>query len=207
MVRFQGKISNWNDAKGFGFVRPNGGGDKSFVHIKDFVRRGIRPMNGDIITYQQVKDNTGRFKAKKIEFPRHARRVNKTKSKTRLLGSTITCLFCLSLVLMMVTGKLPLIIFGVYIVASLITVLAYAIDKSAAKKGRWRTQESTLHLFSLLGGWPGAFYAQNRLRHKSSKTSFKTVFWITAVINSMILGYLLTDSGAHILRSISAFTY
>ncbi|MFN5835681.1 MAG: cold-shock protein, partial [Pseudanabaena sp.] len=31
-MRFQGKISDWNDERGFGFVTPNGGGPKAFLH-------------------------------------------------------------------------------------------------------------------------------------------------------------------------------
>ncbi|MGD9578618.1 MAG: DUF1294 domain-containing protein, partial [Syntrophorhabdus sp.] len=34
------------------------------------------------------------------------------------------------------------------------------MDKSAARNERWRTQESRLHLFALIGGWPGALVAQ-----------------------------------------------
>jgi uncharacterized membrane protein YsdA (DUF1294 family) len=30
----------------------------------------------------------------------------------------------------------------------------------------------------LLGGWPGAFLAQRRLRHKCSKASYQFLFWI-----------------------------
>ncbi|MEH6454645.1 MAG: DUF1294 domain-containing protein, partial [Psychromonas sp.] len=33
-MKFQGKISNWQDGKGFGFVEPTGGGQRAFVHIK-----------------------------------------------------------------------------------------------------------------------------------------------------------------------------
>lgn len=33
-MRLQGKISEWNDARGFGFVQPNGGGERCFVHIR-----------------------------------------------------------------------------------------------------------------------------------------------------------------------------
>ncbi|WP_342352801.1 DUF1294 domain-containing protein [Psychrosphaera saromensis] len=61
--------------------------------------------------------------------------------------------------------------------------MTYAIDKSAAKKGRWRTKESTLHLLSLAGGWPGAYFAQNILRHKLRKKPFKVVYWITVLLN------------------------
>jgi uncharacterized membrane protein YsdA (DUF1294 family) len=35
-----------------------------------------------------------------------------------------------------------------------------------------------LHLLDLLGGWPGGFLAQRRLRHKCSKGSFQFVFWL-----------------------------
>jgi hypothetical protein len=30
----------------------------------------------------------------------------------------------------------------------------------------------------LLGGWPGAFLAQRRLRHKLSKPGFQVLFWL-----------------------------
>ncbi len=192
-MRYQGKITNWNDDKGFGFVEPNGGGDKAFVHIKSFVRRKRRPVNGNVITYQQVKDNTGRFRAEKVEFPRTAKLAKNTQKKTRLFGSIMTALFCLFLIVITLMGKLPLIILVGYIAVSLITFLAYAVDKSAARTGRWRTKESTLHLLALLGGWPGAFYAQNSLRHKSSKDEFKIVFWITVLVNSSGLIWMLNN--------------
>lgn len=33
-MRYQGKVTNWKYDQGFGFVIPNGGGQKAFVHIK-----------------------------------------------------------------------------------------------------------------------------------------------------------------------------
>lgn len=71
----------------------------------------------------------------------------------------------------------------VYLVASLITFMVYALDKSAAKRGARRTPESTLHLLSLVGGWPGAVLAQGLFRHKTLKRSFRFVFWITVAVN------------------------
>lgn len=66
---------------------------------------------------------------------------------------------------------------------SLVCFVLYAIDKSAAVNGRWRTPESTLHLLALAGGWPGAILAQQWLRHKSSKLAFRIVFWCTVALN------------------------
>lgn len=84
---------------------------------------------------------------------------------------------------------LPIAIVGLYLLLSLCTFIAYAFDKSAARKGRWRTKESTLHLMSLLGGWPGALFAQHLLRHKSVKAAFRQLFWLTVVTNLALLGY------------------
>jgi uncharacterized membrane protein YsdA (DUF1294 family) len=66
---------------------------------------------------------------------------------------------------------------------SVVCFILYAIDKSAAVNGRWRTPESTLHLLALAGGWPGAILAQQWLRHKSSKLAFRIVFWCTVALN------------------------
>jgi len=60
---------------------------------------------------------------------------------------------------------------------------AYWHDKSAAQQGRWRVKEDTLHLWSLAGGWGGAWLAQQILRHKSAKESFRTTYWATVVIH------------------------
>lgn len=70
-----------------------------------------------------------------------------------------------------------------YLLLSLLCFVIYALDKAAAKAGRWRTPENTLHLLALLGGWPGALLAQQWLRHKSSKLAFRIVFWMTVVLN------------------------
>ncbi len=74
-------------------------------------------------------------------------------------------------------------IFGWYLIISLLAFIVYAKDKAAAKKGSWRIPESTLHLLSLLGGWSGALIAQQTLRHKSKKESFRFVFWTTVLLN------------------------
>jgi uncharacterized membrane protein YsdA (DUF1294 family) len=61
---------------------------------------------------------------------------------------------------------------------SALTYWAYAVDKRRAEEREWRLPEARLHLLELLGGWPGAFLAQRRLRHKCSKGSYQVVFWM-----------------------------
>ncbi|MFG0284927.1 MAG: DUF1294 domain-containing protein [Phycisphaerales bacterium JB039] len=76
---------------------------------------------------------------------------------------------------------------GWYILASVVTVVAYAVDKRAAAKGRWRTREKTLHLLALAGGWPGALVAQRWLRHKTRKRGFQAVTW--GIVAAHVVGW------------------
>ena len=76
------------------------------------------------------------------------------------------------------------------LVMSLVAFIAYWIDKSAAVRGDWRIKESTLHMFELLGGWPGAFLAQRMLHHKNRKVSYQVEFFILTVINVGVLAYI-----------------
>jgi len=52
---------------------------------------------------------------------------------------------------------------------SLIAVVAYYRDRHAARLGRPRTPEVTLHILELLGGRPAALLAQRLIRHKNAK--------------------------------------
>jgi len=101
-----------------------------------------------------------------------------------------------------VVSAIPMSILLFYLVASSATFAAYAIDKSAARRGAWRTSESTLHLLALAGGWPGALIAQSRLRHKSKKQPFRAVFWATVVLNCAAFAWLFTPQGAKTWQSI-----
>ena len=75
-----------------------------------------------------------------------------------------------------------------YIAISLVTFMVYACDKAAARQGRRRISEKTLHLLGLAGGWPGALLAQKLLRHKSRKASFQVVLWLTVALHCGVVG-------------------
>src|SRR5512137_1037050 len=54
----RGRITDWNAAKGFGFV--DDGHLRTFVHIGDFTERIKRPEIGDELSYTMGKDAKGR---------------------------------------------------------------------------------------------------------------------------------------------------
>lgn len=199
-MRAKGKISSWNDAKGYGFIDPYAGGDRVFAHIKAFSAAGRRPVPGDVVTYTVTKDNRGRSRADAATIAGISR-ARPAKASGRSGSSAVTALFVATGFLLLVAAAswlslLPSSVLTVYCVLSAVAFLVYASDKSAAEKGAWRTPEETLHMLALVGGWPGALVAQQALRHKSSKQSFRTVFWMTVILNLTGLGYLFTVAGA-----------
>ena len=96
-------------------------------------------------------------------------------------------------------GFMPPVIFLIYGIASTLTYLIYAKDKQAAKNNGWRVSEVRLHLFSLFFGWPGAVVAQQKLRHKSNKWSFRIVFIVTILMNvGLVVGVHTNDGTKHL---------
>lgn len=81
------------------------------------------------------------------------------------------------------SGLIPLWGLGALVAVNLLTALVYVIDKGAAQQGRWRTQESHLHLLGLAGGWPAAWWAQQALRHKTRKPAFRVTYWATVMMH------------------------
>lgn len=200
-MRHQGKITSWKDGKGFGFVATNGKNENAFIHIKAFVDRSRRPAEGDLISYELILEQNGRLRADKIQFARSAT-VAPTAARSGSLAIIFTTAFCCLLLLAAFMGRLPLAFAGLYLVASVVAFVAYAIDKSAAQSRQWRIKESNLHVLALIGGWPGALLAQKILRHKSRKEQFQTVFWLTVLLNCCALGWLFIESGAAFIRPL-----
>ncbi len=201
-MRFQGRITDWRDEKGFGFITPNGGGDRIFVHIKALSRPSRRPILNDRVNYTLQKDEKGRPRAANVEF------VSKRKSSTKRpkAGSTkiaIAAAFLALVAALVFAGSIPLVVAATYFAMSIVTYGAYAIDKAAARADRWRTQESTLHVFGLIGGWPGGLVAQQVLRHKSKKGSFLFAFWISVVANVACLLWLMSSAGEAFLSGFN----
>lgn len=194
-MRLQGRVIDWRDEKGFGFIRPHDGHEQAFVHISEFSKRSRRPVQGDLVTYELGRDSKGRIQARNVLFVGDGIRCRPAR-RQRQFEFYLFIAIVIFLPAMLVLGRLSEWVLAVYAGASVLTFLLYQADKSAARQRRWRTPESTLHALALAGGWPGAILAQEWLRHKSSKRKFRTVFWFTVGMNLLVLVWLLTDSGA-----------
>lgn len=202
-MRTKGKITSWNDDKGYGFISPLAGGNRTFIHIKAFENRSRRPAVGDIVTYSVSADSRGRPCAEKVTIAGVPGNPEPRRS-SGALSHVMATGFMLVVVAAVFSSALPMLILLLYLVVSSATFGAYALDKLAAERGAWRTSESTLHLLALAGGWPGALIAQNSLRHKTRKQPFRTVFWATVVLNCTAFAWLFTADGTRAWRSIAA---
>lgn len=87
-------------------------------------------------------------------------------------------------------------------VMTLVAFTVYGIDKRRATKEGDRISEKTLHILSLLGGWPGAIIGQKLFRHKTIKRRFRIVFWLT-VLGNLVISVLLFAAFTQIAEWLS----
>ena len=192
----------WDDEKGFGFIEPAEGGTDVFLHMRALGENTSRPVAGALVTYCLTTDEIGRPRAAfaRVEAgvrraeptfrplpmpvePRYApaplrRRHGPRRSQSvgwAFLGSAG---FIGALAGAAHFDYLGWWVPAVYGAASSVTFIAYASDKARAVDAEWRVSESTLHFLEVLGGWPGALFAQQCLRHKTAKSGYQVIFWL-----------------------------
>ncbi|MDI1248421.1 MAG: DUF1294 domain-containing protein [Lacunisphaera sp.] len=164
-----GRILEWSGARGFGYLEHEG--RRVFLHIRDFTERPRTPEPGDPVSFVLGADRQGRPCAQQAVFLGDAGRIK---------AAHFLVLVFLLLPGNAVFDRLGLtgvVYAGAWVaLISIITYIIYAVDKRRARAKAQREPETRLHLLELLGGWPGAFFAQRRLRHKSAKGSYQFVF-------------------------------
>lgn len=185
-MKFKGILTQWKSDRGYGFITPDEGGADIFIHITAFKNRSHNPKIGDTLIYQI--DNSRDKKPKAVSVSYYTESISKAKKQKtsggNLVISTLLSISCLTTIAMLGYMRLisPTIVIA-YLFSSTLAFFMYWWDKTSAKNGRWRTQESSLLFWGLIGGWPGALIAQQLFRHKTSKLEFQISFWISVLIN------------------------
>ena len=190
--RRHGILADWNDDRGFGFITPAAGGSRLFVHVSAFPR-SRRPVIGCKVTYAEFRDEHNRARARDVRYLTAAPS-GQSGAAGVPLALAIAASFFVLLVGFVVLNKMPVLLLAAYGLFSGVAFFMYGADKSAAKQGRWRTSESTLHTINLVGGWPGALVARQVFRHKTTKQPFRTIFWITVIANCAALAWFLHET-------------
>lgn len=192
-LRLRGRVLEWHATKGCGFAEDGRG--RIFIHIRDFAERHTKPCVGDAITYSRGTDQKGRPCAKQICQVNDGGRL---RPRDFFVLGVLLCTPALAL-----WRVAPPALGGALVVTALLASVAsylfYAWDKSRARARAWRIPERVLHGLEFIGGWPGAFLAQRRLRHKITKLSYLLIFWLIVATHTMValdalLGWRLSRS-------------
>ena len=68
-MRTHGTLVKWNAERGFGFVAVGQGGEELFVHVSAFPRDGVPPQVGEMLSFERVSGDGGRYKAIQVQRP------------------------------------------------------------------------------------------------------------------------------------------
>ncbi len=188
-MRQQGTVTEWNDERGFGFITPDAGAPRAFVHVSAFPA-DRRPLVDDVVSYVGHRDDQNRPRASHVRYLEPARSTGARPPGLLVALAAVGVFFGLLAGLVLLGLAHPLLPVP-SIVLSGIAFELYRADKSAAQRGAWRISESTLHAVDVLGGWPGALVARRVFRHKTTKQPFVSIFWATVLANCAILTWLV----------------
>ncbi len=199
-------MTTWNDERGFGFLKPDDGGVDVFLHFTAVPRGAARPYQGQHLTFEVEPDQKGRSHAVHAEPVLVAERAEPPVRPTSVVVGVGSILAFVAVFLVAhVRWQVPWTIAAIYLALSILTFVLYAADKRAAQTNRWRTPENTLLLIGLVGGWPGAAVAQQVLRHKTKKLSFRSRFWFTVILNVVAFVLLAWYVSAHPIPDLNLF--
>lgn len=173
-----GKIVIWNSARGFGWLECDG--ERFFVHLREFKGTDIIPEIGVEFPFTVGTDVQGRPCAKGVT----ACLVNgKVKLTGWLLLGALLVWPVVGAFSLPVAWWIPIV---QMIALSIVIYQLYIYDKRQAIHHGWRVPQTIMQLGELAGGWPGAYIAQKRLRHKSSKKSYQSIFWGIILIYQVV---------------------
>lgn len=189
-----GRVSQWDAAKGLGFVQPESGGERLLLRRADLAGR-LRfrePVVGEAVRYSAVGEGRQRRATRVASLatppahrPRTAARPG--SGSQRLL---VIPVFAVLLGALHLAAPLPRPVPLLYGALSTALFIVYGLDKWAAQRGSARVAETSLHLIALLGGWPGALLGQQLFRHKTAKPLFLRLTWAMVALNlSLLLGF------------------
>lgn len=80
----------------------------------------------------------------------------------------------------------------IYLAAiNLLSFALFGIDKSKAKRGKWRIPEKTLFITAILGGSIGALLGMRTFRHKTKHKTFTIGIPTILIIQIALAAYLI----------------
>ncbi|SMQ85897.1 Uncharacterized membrane protein YsdA, DUF1294 family [Devosia lucknowensis] len=187
----QGRLVDWNDERGFGFIRTDEG-ERVFLHISALRGSGRRPSQGDEIRFVPGFSSDGRLEAKSVKIlgaaagkpAPHVAAPRRTFPEWRVFASLVIMALIAAGIFL---ERMPQHVAWIYGVMGVVAFVAYGSDKRYATFGQWRTPEVTLLGLDLFFGLVGGLLAQAIFRHKTRKPRYVMA---TMLIVTAHLGWL-----------------
>ncbi|MCH7335772.1 DUF1294 domain-containing protein [Acinetobacter sp. NIPH 2699] len=199
-MRDQGRLVEWFDDKGYGFIQPNDAKkERVFLHIKDFARTGPRPIVGCALDYLVILDERGRYRAQQVVYLKASQVIEHKAAPVRPTTATgwssMKVGIGVYIVFMVIASFSKLLPPFTLLFVSLMNALSYWLysqDKEAAQLGNRRIPEQTLHIVDSLGGWCAGWLAQQKLRHKTQKQPFRKIYFCTIAFHILLICWLIS---------------
>lgn len=196
-----GRLESWNDERGFGFIAPQGGGERIFVHINCLTRIATRPRVGDVVQFELGPGRGGRPAARRARIaganpviptrrgePVRPRPFGGREMRRLLLATLLTAVLLAGIGV----AGLPALLGWAYLLLGAASLLAYGIDKRSAETDRWRVSEARLHRLDLGFGIIGGLAGQAVFGHKTAKRGFAATTSFIAMLH--LAGLLLASA-------------
>lgn len=216
MARETGELVEWNDDRGYGFIR-SAGGERAFVHIKSIAPDAARPQIGDHLSFTLGLGRDGRPAAIDLRIL-GANRSNRAPQQRNRSGATrlpafgwrgaIAGLLTVLLLIALLLGHAPFWLGLAYLVMGIVSTCLYAADKRYAETGQWRISEAMLLGTDLCFGIVGGLLAQQVFRHKTAKQSYigstmllclLHLLWLGGLVGGWIEPAAITDLASELL--------
>lgn len=190
----QGRVAQWDAAKGLGFIAPAGGGARVLLRRAD--------LTGRLRTRQPQVGEPVRFSLHGEGAQRRASRVNTllplhvapappaaaSAAQSRSARLLVIPAFAAVLAGIHTAWPLPRPVPLLYGALSAALLVVYGLDRWAARRsGQAGVPHAVLHGLALMGGWPGALLGQHIFRHKVSDPIFLRRTWAMVCVNLLLL--------------------
>ncbi|WP_137918789.1 cold shock and DUF1294 domain-containing protein [Hydrogenophaga sp. 2FB] len=220
MKKKQGTVVRWDGEKAFGFIRCPDIPADVFFHLRDFTGPA-KPQEGLKVLFEDIHVGGKGPRGLSVEparntiiteppapppIPAEAQLLPRSQPASRSrsqwqkrreerplwVGLGLIAFWLLLWLVGIGMGRFPWVILTAVVLVNLATFYMYWRDKDAAVHETQRTPEEQLHALAVVGGWPGAWFAQQILRHKTVKQPFRLIYWGTVAVNmGALLAWIL----------------
>lgn len=171
MTTHLARIIEWDEDLGYGFLAHQT--DRIFLHTRNFKNRHRTPGLGDTVLYQVGIDDRKREIAANAVLLRCGGLFHHLKPAW-------PSLFLVLPVVALLFAPLPYPFWYSLAYIFTISVITYVITRHTYRRScasHKLPADTTLHLFELIGGWPGSYVAQKTHSIPKRRLGYRMAFW------------------------------